>query len=282
MKSGMHQGMPGLDGVRVYHSMRGADGPRVLLVHAIGFDHRTWNLILPHLEERYRVAVLDLPGHGRSDKPADADYGPWSLGTRVVQLLDELGWNDATLVGNSLGGGVSLAVALQAPERVRALGLLNSVAFRWGLPPVGRLAAVPLVPAIAQYVPVFGVRFGLETCRHRWGSVTPDQCTVSRQYLRTPEGRGAFFRALRHLYGTDLERMAQHYPEIRCPTLVLHGEKDPLIRLSHAERLAKTIPDAEFVRIPRCGHFPQEESAAAVALELRKFLDRTIGKEPST
>ena len=281
MTSAMQNGMPGLDGVRVYHSMRGVDGPRVLLLHAIGFDHRTWNLILPHLEEKYRVAVLDLPGHGRSDKPSAVDYGPWSLGTRVVQLLDELGWNDAALVGNSLGGGVSLAVALQAPERVRALGLLNSVAFRWGLPPLGRLAAVPFIPAIAQYVPVFGLRFGLETCRHRWGSVTADQCSASRDYLRTPEGRGAFFRALRHLYGLDLERMAQHYPEIRCPTLVLHGEKDVLIRLNHAERLAKTLPNGEFVRIPRCGHFPQEESPSAVALELRRFLDRTLGNEGS-
>ncbi|MCC2671697.1 MAG: uncharacterized protein K0Q72_4168 [Armatimonadetes bacterium] len=277
MTSVPHSRLPGLDDVKVYHSLRGADGPRVLLIHAIGFDHRTWNLVLPHLEDRYRVAVLDLPGHGRSEKPPDADYGPWSLGQRVVRLLDELGWDDVALVGNSLGGGVSLAVTLQAPQRVRALALFNSVAFRWGLPPVGRLAAVPLLPAIARYVPVLGVRVGLETCRHRWGSVSVDQCAASREYLRTPEGRGAFFRALRHLYGPDLEWMSQRYREIQCSTLVLHGEKDPLIRLRHAERLAQTIPHAQLVRIPRCGHFPQEEAAPAVALELRKFLDRTVG-----
>lgn len=265
-----------LDDVRVHFQHYRGDGPRVVLVHAIGFDHHTWQPILPALTDRYDVVALDLPGHGASEKPPDADYGPLSLGARLIRLLDELGWDDAVFIGNSLGGGASLAAALQAPERVRGLGLLNSVGFRRGLPPVGRLAMVPLVPSLAGVAPPLAVRLGLASCRHARGSLTDERCTASRNYLRTRDGRAAFFRALRQLYGQDLEKMAAHYPSIECPALVLHGERDPLIRLSHAMQLAQTIPPAELVRLQRCGHFPQEECPRQVGDALREFLENSV------
>lgn len=266
----------GLENVRVHFSRRGTSGPRVVLVHAIGFDHRTWDPILPFLEDRYEIVAVDLPGHGQSDKPGDVDYGPYSLGGRLIRLLDDLGWEDATFVGNSLGGGASLAAALRAPDRVRALALLNSVAYQKALPHLGRLASVPFLPLLSGIAPNLAVRLGLESCRHRWGSVSADRCTASRSYLRSAEGRSAFFRALRQLYGPDLGRMAERYPEIHCPTLVLHGERDPLIRLPHAARLAETIPQALLAKLPRCGHFPQEECPDQVGQTLRSFLDRAL------
>jgi len=262
--------------VFVHHARRGKDGPKVLLVHAIGFDHTTWEPILPYLEDRYDLALIDLPGHGASDKPAGADYGPLSLGRRVVAVMDELGWERAALVGNSLGGGVSLATTLAAPERVTALALVNSVGLRPGLPPLGRLAGIPFLPVLSGYAPTLAVRVGLESCRARWGSVSSARCASSRTYLRSPEGRSAFFQALRQLYGPDLEQMARHYSEIRCPTLILHGERDPLIRLRHAEQLSRVIHGAELVRIPGCGHFPQEECPEKVGIPLRRFLDHSL------
>lgn len=262
------------------HFVRWGDrGPRVILIHAIGFDHRSWEPIAPLLREEYQLVALDLPGHGESEKPAGVDYGLRSLGARVVRFMDEMGWEDAILVGNSLGGGTSLAVTLQAPERVRGLALVNSVAFRQGLPLLGRLGLLPLVPLVSCYAPGLAVRLGLESVRGAWGSVTQDRCRACGVYLRSSEGRAAFFTALRALYGQDLDRMSEHYHEIRCPTLVLHGERDPLIRVSHAERLAKTIPGAELVRIPRCGHFAQEERPDVVARELRRFFERVADGE---
>jgi pimeloyl-ACP methyl ester carboxylesterase len=266
----------GLDNVSVHFQRYGDGGPRVVLVHAIGFDHRTWEPILPALAG-YEVVAVDLPGHGESGKPHDVDYGPYSLGSRMIRLLDELGWESAAFIGNSLGGGTSLAAALQAPERVKALALLNSVAFQQALPPLGRLASVPLVPHLSRIAPHLAVKLGLESCRHRWGSVSTERCTASRSYLRSAEGHGAFFRALRQLYGGDLSRMAEHYSEITCPTLVLHGERDPLIRLPHAAQLAETIPHAQFARLPHCGHFPQEECPEEVAKALRPFLEEVLG-----
>jgi pimeloyl-ACP methyl ester carboxylesterase len=259
---------------RVHCVRWGGRGPRVLLLHPIGFDHRTWEPMAPFLEADCRLAAVDLPGHGESDKPPTADYGLLSLGRRMVGLLDELGWDDAVFVGNSLGGGTSLAAAIQAPARVRALVLLNSVGFRSGLPPVGRLAFVPLLPHAGRFAPVISVQLGLSFAQGRWGSFTGERSLYCSRHLRTLEGREAFFRTLRQLYGPDLDRMAARYGEIRCPTLVLHGERDPLIRLSHAERLAREVPGAEMERLVRCGHFPQEENPELVASRLRAFLSR--------
>ena len=263
-----------LEDTRLHWTQWGERGPRVLLIHAIGFDHRTWEPVIPFLKDDYRLVALDLPGHGESDKPATADYSLPALGRRVIRFLDELEWEDAILVGNSLGGGTSLAATLQAPDRVKGLALLNSVGLRPGLPLVGRLAFLPLVALVTGYTPAPVMRLGLECARCGWGSVTADRGAYSSRYLRSIEGRAAFFGTLKKLYGTDLDEMAAHYQEIRCPTVVLHGERDPLIRLSHAERLAEAIPPAELVRLPRCGHFPQEEQPEKVAAELRKFLSR--------
>jgi pimeloyl-ACP methyl ester carboxylesterase len=95
--------------------------------------------------------------------------------------------------------------------------------------------------------------------------------------MRSADGRHAFFRALRKLYGRDLELMASRYSEIRRPALVIHGQRDRLISNRHAERLAQALPEGRLVRIPRCGHFPQEECPDAVAEPLLRFLGQLDG-----
>ena len=267
----------GLHGTRIHYHRWGVAGPRVLLIHAIGFDHHSWKPIIPYLEDRYQLVALDLPGHGESEKPAGVDYSLRSLSERVVGFLDELGWDDAILIGNSLGGGTSLAVAERAPERVNGLALCNSVAYRAALPILGRLALFPLVSMVSPWAPSFAVRVGLETVRASWGSVTGERCSAVGRYFRSREGRSAFFQTLRQLYGADLAEMEPHYRELRCPALVLHGEGDLLIRVRFAERLAREIPHAQFVRLPRCGHFPQEERPEETGRALRTFLDRVTG-----
>lgn len=258
---------------RVSYERWGSEGPRVLLVHPIGFDRHSWEDVIPRLSTRFQVAALDLPGHGESDKPARANYGLWALGARVERFLDELGWEDAIVVGNSLGGGVALSLTLQAPQRVRGLTLVNSVGFRSGLPLLGRLAFVPLLPLTTAFTPRLALRLGLASPRREWWkSIPAKRFDNTRQYLRSREGRGAFFLALRHLYGPDLDEMAEHYGEIHCPTLVLHGERDPLIRLGHAARLATAIPSARLEILPHCGHFPQEECPEETLQHLRRFL----------
>jgi pimeloyl-ACP methyl ester carboxylesterase len=270
-----------LHDARLHFVRWGSSGPRVLLIHAVGFDHRTWEPVLPYLADEFELVAPDLPGHGASEKPANADYGLRSLGARMIGFLDELGWEDAIVVGNSIGGGTALSLAIQAPERVRALALINSVGLRSGLPLLGRLAFLPLVPLVASYSPLIAIRLGLEFARCARGTLSADRCALSSQYLRSPEGRASFFATLRQLYGQDLAHMAESYGQIRCPTLILHGEQDPLIRVRHARALAGEIPNSKLVLLPRCGHFSQEECPVPVANNLRAFLEQVCAKNAS-
>lgn len=265
---------------RINHRLYGEEGPRVLLLHPIGFDLHTWDDVLPYIEDGYRIAAIDLPGHGQSDKPAGVDYGLRLLGQRLIRFLDELGWEDAVLVGNSIGGGTCLSAAAQAPERVTGLALFNTIGFREGLPLLGRIGRVPGAPSIAGWVPVPLVRLGLDYACAGWGKVTTERAGRCAEYLRDPEGRAAFFRMLRQIYGPDLDWLAAHYNEVRCPTLIAHGEADPLVPISHAKRMASAIPSAKFARIRGSGHFPQEERPEIVGPMLRRFVEKVGSARP--
>ena len=257
------------------------DGPNLLLLHPIGLDHHSWNRVAQRLADRYRIVAPDLPGHGGSLKALEGPHGPVSLSTAVEGLLDRLGWDETLVVGNSLGGGTALSLAKRQPERVKGLGLLCPVGYREGLPLIARAAFVPGVPVLAGLAPPPLVRLGLELVRGRWGSVLSEDAIRTSQYLRSRDGRAAMMRALRDLYGQDLAEMAPHYEKVQCPTLIVQGRRDPLIRPWHAERLAKTIPGSELKLLPRVGHFPQEEDPDLVARELDRFLSSASGREVS-
>lgn len=252
------------------------DGPNLLLLHPIGLDHHSWNRVADRLAGKYRILAPDLPGHGGSLKALEGSHGPASLSGAVESLLDRLGWDETLVVGNSLGGGTALSLVKRQPERVKALGLLCSVGYREGLPLLARAAFVPGVPLLAGLAPAPLVRLGLELVRGRWGSVLSEDALRTSQYLHSREGRAAMMRALRDLYGQDLADMAPHYESVQCPTLILQGRRDPLIRPWHAERLAKSISGSELILLPGVGHFPQEEDPDLVAGELDRFLSSTL------
>ncbi|HET6382358.1 MAG TPA: alpha/beta hydrolase [Armatimonadota bacterium] len=257
------------------HCLRsGETGPRVILIHPIGFDCHTWDLVAPSLQARYQIAALDIPGHGESDWLPEADYRLPSLARRVLQFLDELLWRDAVFVGNSIGGGIALAAALLAPSRVRGLALLNASAFRESLPLLGLLGRLPFIEHVVGLPRERTIALGLRYARAGNAPASGERVRRCTDYLRNPCGRAAFLRTLRQLYGPSLDRLSDRYAAIRCPTLVAHGVEDPLIPLVSAYKLAAAIPGASIHEIPHCGHFPQEETAETVVGILAPFLEQ--------
>ncbi|MCA1595532.1 MAG: alpha/beta hydrolase [Chloroflexi bacterium] len=277
MKSSLPAQHADLQSARVFYETRGETGPRLVLLHPIGFDHHSWEPALPYFEDGRRVLLLDLPGHGESDRPANADYSLPSLARRVLAVLDEAQWPDAVFVGNSIGAGVALAAALEAPGRVTGLVLIDSVGFRNGLPLFGKLERIPLLSLACSFAPSFAIKVGLAYARSVRSSVSPELCTRCSRYLRASAGRGAFYRTLRQLYGPTLDEMAARYSQIQAPTLIIHGEGDRLISTRHAERLTAAIRGAKLVRLKGCGHFPQEECPETTGNIIRQFVDQNAG-----
>src|SRR5258708_14811590 len=100
-------------------------GPALVLIHGMFGDHLDWEPVLEGLAERHRVIAVDLPGFGESLKP-DIDYDVCVFTLALAELLDRLGIERAVFAGNSFGGQIAMAFALEHPERVEKLVLITT------------------------------------------------------------------------------------------------------------------------------------------------------------
>jgi pimeloyl-ACP methyl ester carboxylesterase len=252
--------------------LAGREGRPALLLHPIGFAACTWRHVQPAVASVRRTLALDLLGFGQSEKPAGADYSVRSQAERVLAVLDELGWDRVDLIGNSLGGAVSLATALVAPERVASLTLIGTVAYPGGMPPFGLLARVPFAEHTARVTSGLAAQWIIAFCYADRRRLERDAIRDYVRVLGTREGCRAFRLTGEALYGPALQVQAGRYGEIRCPALVLHGDRDPIIPRWVAVRLARELPVARLRWLRQVGHFPQEEDPAQVLSRLMPFL----------
>lgn len=219
----------------------------------------------------FRVVLLDLLGHGTSDKPHHAtQYRMDRYARQVVALLDELGVERAVVGGVSLGANVTLHVAVQAPDRVAAL-LVEMPVLEWATPAAASLF-VPLLLAVS-----FGRRaFGLSTAllRHlpRTGNDTID--SVLGTFSMEPEAIAAV------LHGILVGPVAPEIEErraITAPTLIIGHENDLIHPFSDAENLAQQVPGARLVQARSM--FELRLSPERLTREIVRFLDEVCGRE---
>lgn len=259
------------------------DGPVVLLVHGMASSSATWKHVLPALAARYTVVAPDLPGHGASAKPR----GEYSLGAHansLRDLLNALGHERATLVGQSLGGGVAMQMAYQFPERCERLVLVGS----GGLGrEVNRLLPALTVPG-AEYVFSLVCTPGLRDAGNRVAAwlrrvgvrVTPAAEEMWRSYaaLAEADGRRAFFRTLRaviDLGGQAVSATDRLYLASQVPTLIVWGARDPFIPVSHAIAAHEAIRGSRLEVFEDVGHYPHCEAPKRFADVLVDFMTST-------
>jgi pimeloyl-ACP methyl ester carboxylesterase len=261
-----------VDGHRV-RFVRTGQGPAVVLVHGFGSSLYTWRDVIPALAARHDVVALDLPGFGQSDQPADLSFEDFP--GAVLGLMDALGIEKASLVGNSMGGATVAVVAGRHPERVWALVLIDAAGFNLAPsehPGVVRLTESSLAPLLSLLP---GKRLLVETSLrqvfHDPAKVTPERLS---EYLDAARRPGTL-PAIRSLGASLRDRstvVEAALPRIQAPTLVLWGGDDRWIPLAHAERFVGAIPGARKVVVPACGHVPQEEKPDEVARLVLPFL----------
>lgn len=237
-----------------------------MLMHGLLWSSRILERVAALLPEE-RVVLLDLHGHGKSDKPVDASRYTWAeLSADVVGLLDHLGVERAVIGGLSLGANVALATAHQHPGRVEALVLEMPVLLRGhrvGRPAFGTLAALyagtePLLgPAarLVRRVPAPRRRLPEAAALRDLASVDP---RVGRAVLRGLLAEPAV--------AEDEVSLAR----ITVPVLVVGHRNDPLHALADARDLADRLPNATLVEASSILEFRLRP--AALAVHLRRFL----------
>ena len=128
-------------GVRTHYIVAG-DGEPLLLFHGLGASVATWRDNIGPLSKVFRVYGIDLPGHGNSDKP-DMNYSADTLAQFALRLIDTLGLDRPSIIGNSVGGALGLMLALGHPERVSGLVLVDSASLGREISMYLRLVSVP-------------------------------------------------------------------------------------------------------------------------------------------
>jgi pimeloyl-ACP methyl ester carboxylesterase len=231
-----------VDGISVSYEVHGT-GPRTLVfLHALLLDAQMNRRLADDLAEKgHRVVLLDLPGHGRSDKPRHASaHRIDSYARYVIALLDELALKDVVVGGVSLGANVSLQVAVHAPERVRGL-VVEMPVLEWAAP-AAALVFIPLLIGVHYAAPLSRWVANLVRRLPHTG-VGPLDSFLGMLAL-DPEESSAV------LHGMLVGPTAPTYEErraIQAPALVIGHKADLVHPFADADRLARQLPHAQLL-----------------------------------
>jgi pimeloyl-ACP methyl ester carboxylesterase len=258
---------------------RGGDGPVLLLLHGIAGSSQTWIPAMELLADHYTVLAPDFVGHGHSDKPV-GDYSLGSFANWMRDLLEVLGIERATVVGQSFGGGVAMQFAYQFPDRCDRLILVDAGGLGRDVNWVLRLVTLPgaeyVLPAV---FPSFIRGWGDTVARfaRRVGITSVPALEVWRSYrsLTEREQRRAFVRTMRAVIdpgGQTVSAMDRLYLAEHIPTLIVWGELDRIIPVSHAYDALRAAPHSRLEVMPGVGHFPHSENPVRFVEILEDFV----------
>jgi pimeloyl-ACP methyl ester carboxylesterase len=270
-----------LHGDRVAYRDAG-DGEVLLLIHGMAGSSATWRAVLPQLAKKYRVVAPDLLGHGESAKPR----GDYSLGAFAVWLrdfLDELGITRATVVGQSLGGGVAMQFVYQHPDYCERLVLISSGGLGRDVGVILRLLSAPgaefVLPVIAPK-PVLSVGNKVGSWLTSEGIQSPRGAELWSAYSSLSDRltRQSFLRTLRSVVdyrGQAVSALNRLKLQRELPVMAIWGENDNIIPVKHAYAAQAAHPGSRLEVLPGVGHFAQVEAPMKVVDLIEDFIATT-------
>ncbi|HVV77321.1 MAG TPA: alpha/beta hydrolase [Mycobacteriales bacterium] len=280
-----------LDGPTHYLDFGGpADGPLVLAVHGLGGAAWNWLALAPLLRSQVRVMAIDLAGHGLS--PAAGRRTTVGANRRLVdRFIAEIAGEPVVLMGNSMGGMISVLEAAAAPDRVRGAVLVDPALPR---PPLGRIDARVALQFAVMAVPIVGeaayarrrnrldaeaqIRQALKMCTVDIGRVPDDVITAAVEIVKQRNNR-EFPTSDVIAAGRSVVQRVSRAPKLQramasitAPVLVLHGARDRLVPVRAARQAARTFPEWRLEVADDIGHVPMLEAAEWTADQILDWL----------
>ncbi len=257
----------------VHYIEKGIGSKHILFLHGFRANTFTWrHLIDPLAQAGYHVWVIDLLGFGFSDKPSQVPYGLDFFTEQINAFMKGQQISHAHLVGNSMGGGLALGMAVNYPHRVDSLTLIAALGYPLEFSfylTIGKNFGHLIAPFLGPTL----IRKGLEDIVYRKEIITNEQIEAYSLPYRFPGGTHASTMILENFDNQQLLALSQRFSKVFHPILLIWGDRDKLIPMTHYECFIRDFPASDRVLIKNCGHIPQEEAPEEVVTSLIRFLD---------
>lgn len=250
--------------INTRYLMAGDKGTPVVLVHGLGGSIENWVKNIDPLARSHRVYAPDLKGFGRTDKtPLLRDLD--ELVQFIGDFMQVMHIEKASLVGNSLGGGLVLQFAVNFPQKVAKLVLVDNAGMGRAVIVNFKVVSIPIIGELLSKTSKKGTAGLWRKIVFDPSLVTDELVEQTYQLAILPGASKALLAALRAGISFRGQRASLTRPllesaaKLSVPTLVVWGQQDRIIPVAHAQIAVKTIPGARLQLFDRCGHMPQLE-----------------------
>ena len=270
-----------INGVNIHYKEAGAGERTFILLHPFGGSTYSWREVIDKFAQYGKVIAYDRPAFGLTERPLPGDWeeNPYGMKANVEilrELLDSMGVEKAVLVGNSAGGGVAVAFALEYPERIDELILVDP-GVGGGRGPQFPAWALPVMwtPQMRHLGPLMMRDYQESlprTLERGWFDQTKLTNEIRERHLQILKIKNwdkAFYELT---FAPAYPELRPLLPNLTVPVLIVAGQEDRLIRSWYFEAVATEIPEATLNLIPQCGHMPQEECPTEFMEVVLKYL----------
>jgi len=272
-----------INGVTVHYKETGQGEPVFILLHGFGASEFSWREVMEPLSSSGRVIAYDRPAFGLTERPLDGNWtgtNPYSVQGNVELLdglMNELGVEKAILVGNSAGGEVAAAYALEHPERVQGLVLVDPAVGGGRIPQWA--VSVMALPQIRNLAPLLvrtiSGQMGNDTIRQAWHDPSRIDPEVYEGYRRPLKANNWDKALYEFTIAGNTDNYSGRLADLTMPVLVVTGDDDRIVPTGQSIQLSREIPGAELVVLKDCGHVPQEECPDQFMTSVQAFLADT-------
>ncbi len=264
-----------IDGLKVHYRDEGQGFP-IVLIHGTAASLHTWDDWTAELKENYRVIRMDIPAFGLTGPSDDADYSIGSYTKFLDRFLTQIKVDSFHLAGSSLGGNIAWNYALEQPNKVDKLILVDASGIPMGesKPWIFTLAKLPVLnKVLLHYTPRFFIDKNIKQVYEDDSKISDALITRYHKMALREGNRQAFIDRAKLDSTEDSIATINKLKNITHTTLLMWGEKDVWIPLSHGKAMLENIPNSRLEVLQNSGHVPMEENPQESLELLLKFLD---------
>ncbi|WKK74116.2 alpha/beta hydrolase [Marivirga salinae] len=261
------------------HIRKMGKGFPILLIHGSFSSLHTWNVWQKQLLNDFTTISIDLPGHGLTGPNPQARYDTDYYANLLWELMDKLNYDSIAVAGNSMGGQVAYKMALRKPDKVKKLILINSSGASMKADTanfkdqntfsVFSLINHPIFSKLMTSItPKFLFEMSMEQVYYDKSKITEEKVQLYYDLMLHEGNREATLQRFKQRAPSEFDQLGN----LKSPTLILWGEHDSWIPVSHAHRFDNIIPNSSLIIYDDAGHVPMEEIPTRTAKDALEFL----------